>query len=319
MNYETLYNSIQAYAENTEQLFVANIPVFVEEAELRIYNSVNVPSLRKNVTGTMTAGNQYVALPIDWLSNYSVAVIDPTTGMYNYLINKDVNYLRQAYPYATNNGTTYQGTPGGTPKYYALFGSQYSDINEMTLMVAPAPDQAYPVEMHYYYYPPTIVKGQINGSTISNAGTLYTNGVYQNVSLTGGSGANATADIVISGGIVTSCNITFGGNFYVVGDVLSCSSLGNTGSGFTVNVSSVTNATGTSWLGDNYDPVLFYGAMREAMLFMKQESDLVTNYEQKYQEALLEFRRFCDGLDRGDAYRDGQTKLNINLKGNVVS
>jgi len=319
MNYVTLYNSIQAYAENTEQLFVANIPVFVEEAELRIYNSVNVPSLRKNVTGTMTAGNQYVALPMDWLANYSVAVIDPTTGMYNYLINKDVNFMRQAYPYATNNGTTYQGTPGGTPKYYALFGSQYSDVNEMTLMVAPAPDQAYPIEMHYYYYPPTIVQGQINGTSISNAGTLYTNGVYQNVSLTGGSGANATANIVISGGIVTSCNITFGGNFYVVGDVLSCSSLGSTGSGFQLTVSSVSNATGTSWLGDNFDPVLFYGAMREAMLFMKQEADLVTNYEQKYQEALMEFRRFCDGLDRGDSYRDGQTKLNINLKGNVVS
>ena len=319
MNYVTLYNSIQAYAENTEQLFVANIPVFVEEAELRIYNSVNVPSLRKNVTGTMTAGNQYVSLPIDWLANYSVAVIDPTTGMYNYLINKDVNFMRQAYPYATNNGTAYQGTPTGTPKYYALFGAQYNNVNEMTLIVAPAPDQAYPVEMHYYYYPPTIVQGQINGTTISNAGSLYTNGVYQNVSLTGGSGANATADIVISGGAVTSCNITFGGNFYVVGDTLSCSSLGNTGSGFTVNVSSVSNATGTSWLGDNFDPVLFYGAMREAMLFMKQEADLVTNYEQKYQEALMEFRRFCDGLDRGDAYRDGQTKLNINLKGNVVS
>ena len=267
MNYVTLYNSIQAYAENTEQLFVANIPVFVEEAELRIYNSVNVPSLRKNVTGTMTAGNQYVALPMDWLANYSVAVIDPTTGMYNYLINKDVNFMRQAYPYATNNGTTYQGTPGGTPKYYALFGSQYSDVNEMTLMVAPAPDQAYPIEMHYYYYPPTIVQGQINGTNISNAGTLYTNGVYQNVSLTGGSGANATADIVISGGAVTSCNITFGGNFYVVGDVLSCASLGNTGSGFTVNVASISNDTGTSWLGDNYDPVLFYGAMREAVSY----------------------------------------------------
>jgi len=319
MNYETLYNTIQAYAENTEQLFVANIPTFVEEAETRIYNSVNVPSLRKNVTGTMTAGNQYISLPMDWLANYSVAVIDPTTGMYNYLINKDVNFMRQAYPYATNNGTTYQGNPGGTPKYYALFGSQYSNINEMTLMVAPTPDQAYPVEMHYYYYPPTIVQGQISGSSISNAGSLYTNGVYQNVPLTGGSGANATADIVITGGAITSCNITFGGNFYVVGDILSCSSLGPTGSGFTVTVSTVSNASGTSWLGDNYDPVLFYGAMREAMLFMKQEQDLVAYYEQKYNEALLEFRRFCDGLDRGDAYRDGQTKLNINLKGNVVS
>jgi hypothetical protein len=319
MNYEELYNSIQAYTENTEQLFVANIPVFLQEAELRIYNSVNVPSLRKNVTGSMNTGNQYVALPLDWLANYSIAVIDPTTGMYNYLINKDVNFLRQAYPFASNNGITYQGTPTGTPKYYSLFGSQFNDVNEMTIMVAPAPDQNYPIEMHYYYYPPTIVKGQITtlGSLVGGAG--YTNGVYQNVALTGGSGANATADIVVSGGVVTQVTISFGGNFYVVGDTLSSSSIGSSNTPFSISVLGVSNATGTSWLGDNYDAVLFYGAMREAMLFMKQEQDLVTEYEQKYQEALVEFRRFCDGLDRGDAYRDGQTKLNINLKGNVVS
>ena len=76
MNYETLYNNIQAYAENTESLFVASIPVFVQEAEDRIYNSVSLPALRKNVTGTLTAGNQYLSLPLDWLSNYSIAVID---------------------------------------------------------------------------------------------------------------------------------------------------------------------------------------------------------------------------------------------------
>ena len=97
MNYETLYNSIQAYAENTEQLFVANIPVFVQEAEDRIYNSVSLPALRKNVTGTLTAGNQYLSLPLDWLSNYSIAVIDSSNN-YQYLLNKDVNFLREAYP-----------------------------------------------------------------------------------------------------------------------------------------------------------------------------------------------------------------------------
>jgi len=109
MNYVQLQQLIQDYAENTEALFVKDIPQFVQQAETRIYNSVNVPSLRKNVVGTMTSGNQYVALPIDWLANYSFAVIDPTTGMYNYLINKDVNFMRQAYPYATN-------------KYYWSFG-----------------------------------------------------------------------------------------------------------------------------------------------------------------------------------------------------
>lgn len=314
MNYETLYNTIQSYAENTESLFIANIPVFVQEAEERIYNSVQLPSLRKNVTGTLTSGNQYISLPDDWLANYSIAIID-SNNKYNYLLNKDVNFLREAYPSVVYSGSTYQGTPGGVPAYYALFGSQLSNVNELTLMVAPTPDANYTVEMHYFYYPPTIVQGQITtvGSLIG--GSLYTNGVYQNVLLTGGSGANATADIVVSGQTVVSCTIKFGGNFYVVGDILSCSSLGSTGSGFSVTVSAVSNATGTSWLGDNYDPVLFYGAMREAMLFMKGEQDLISYYEGKYQEALAQLNRLGSGLERGDAYRDGQLKLNISGMG----
>jgi len=301
MNYEQLYNNIQAYAENTEQLFVASIPVFIQEAEDRIYNSVNLPSLRKNVYGTITANNAYLSLPDDWLANYSLAVI-ASTGQYNYLLNKDVNFLREAYP------TT---TATGLPKYYALFGSQLSNINELTYILAPTPDSNYTVEMHYFYYPPTIVQGQIATLGAITAGSLYTNGVYQNVSLTGGSGANATADIVINGGVVVSCALQFGGNFYIAGDVLSCSSLGNTGSGFSVPVASVSNAAGTSWVGNNYDPVLFYGAMREAMLFMKGEQDLIGYYESKYQEALAQLKRLGDGLDRGDFYRDGQTKLNV--------
>ena len=311
MNYENLYNSIQAYAENTESLFVANIPVFIQEAEERVYNSVQIPALRKNVTGTLTAGNQYISLPDDWLSNFSLAVID-STNRYNYLLNKDVNYLREAYPTVVYTAPTYQGTPGGVPAYYTLFGSQLSNVNEMTLMVAPTPDQNYVVEMHYYYYPPTIVQGQIATLGAITAGSLYTNGVYQNVALTGGSGANATADIVISGGVVVSCSLKFGGNFYVAGDILSCSSLGSTGSGFSIPVSSVSNAAGTSWLGDNYDPALFYGAMREAMLFMKGEADLVGYYENKYQEAIAQLNRLGTGLERGDAYRNGQAKIVVN-------
>jgi len=313
MNYETLYNNIQAYAENTESLFVASIPVFVQEAEDRIYNSVSLPALRKNVTGTLTAGNQYLSLPLDWLSNYSIAVIDTTVtpNAYNFLLNKDVNFLREAYPTVTTTSGVYQGTPGALPQYYALFGSQLSNVNEMTLMVAPTPDANYPVEMHYFYYPPTIVQGQIATLGTLVAGSLYTNGVYQNVSLTGGSGANATADIVIAGGVVTSCSLRFGGNFYIVGDILSCSSLGSTGSGFSITVASVSNSTGTSWLGDNYDPVLFYGAMREAILFMKGEQDMVAYYQKMYEEAIGQLKRLGDGLERGDAYRDGQLKLNV--------
>jgi hypothetical protein len=306
MNYEQLYNNIQAYAENFEPLFVASIPTFIQEAETRIYNSVNVPSLRRNVTGNFTATNQYLALPNDWLANYSIAVID-STGNYNYLLNKDVNFLREAYP---NPNTT------GLPQYYALFGSQIGNINQMTLMVGPSPDMSYQVEMHYFYYPPTIVQGQISSGAIQTGGSLYTSGIYQNVALTGGSGANAVADILVVAGAVTEVTITSGGNFYAANDILSCSSIaGSSGSGFTYKVSTVSNSTGTSWLGDNYDPVLFYGAMREAILFMKGDKDLVTYYEGKYQEALGELKRLSDGMERGDAYRDGQLKLNVSGSG----
>lgn len=306
-----LFNNIQAYSENFESLFVASIPVFVQQAEERIYNSVQIPALRKNITGTVTTGNQYLSLPDDYLSSFSVAIID-TDNNYRYLLNKDVNYLREAYPSVTYSGVAYQGIPGGVPKYYALFGSQFGNINELSYILAPTPDANYNVELHYFYYPPTIVQGEIFNIGTLVAGTLYTNGIYQNVSLTGGSGSGATADIVIVGQVVVSCTLKFGGNFYVVGDTLSCSSLGATGSGFSVTVASVTNSSGTSWLGDNYDPVLLYGAMREAMIFMKGEADLVKYYEEKYQEALIQLNRLGTGLERGDAYRDGQAKVKVN-------
>jgi hypothetical protein len=321
MNYEQLYNTIQAYAENTEQLFVANIPVFVMEAEERIYNSVQLPSLRKNVTGTLTTGNQYLALPTDYLSTFSLAVIDGS-GNYTFLLNKDVNFLREAYPTTVTTSGVQQGTPQGIPKYYSLFGSQNgyngSNIDDLTFMLAPTPDSNYQVEMHYFYYPPTIVQGQISTLGTITGGSLYTNGVYQNVPLTyantsqvNNSGANATADVVISGGAVTSVTLTFGGNFYVVGDILTCTSLGSTGSGFSIPVTTISNSTGRSWLGDNYDPVLLYGAMREAMIFMKGEQDMVAYYEKMYEEALGQLNRLGTGLERGDAYRDGQARIKV--------
>jgi hypothetical protein len=314
MNYETLYNTIQAYAENTEQLFVANIPVFVQEAEDRIYNSVNLPALRKNVIGSCTANNKYLSLPNDWLATYSIGIISNSTE-YNFLINKDVNFIKEAYP-----DLTYVGQP----KYYAVFGSQYNSLNELSLILGPTPDAAYGVELHYFYYPPSIVQGIITVLAPQfSAGTLYTPGLYQNIPLTGGSGVGAMADILVgNSGSVISYTIQNGGSFYQAGDVLSVSpsSIGTgTGSGFSITVTNVNISNGTSWLGDNFDPVLLYGAMREAMIFMKAEQDIIGYYESKYQEAMGLLKRMSDGLDRGDAYRDGQTKLNANLKGNTVA
>jgi hypothetical protein len=120
---------------------VANIPTFVQLAEERIYNSVQIPAIRKNVTGTMTQDFQYFQLPSDWLSTFSLAVIDGTTGEYEYLLNKDVNYIRAAYPYPTSKGK---------PKYYAIW-------NNTSMILGPTPDLAYTAELHYYYYPASIV------------------------------------------------------------------------------------------------------------------------------------------------------------------
>ena len=313
MNYVQLYQAIQDYSENTEALFVANIPTFIQQAEERIYNTINFPSLRKNVTGTLSSGNQYLSLPVDWLATYSIAVVD-SSGNYTYLLNKDVNFIREAYP---NQGSAYYGLP----KYYGLFGPQYTAQNELSCILGPTPDSNYTTELHYFFYPPSIVQGMI--STLSptyTAGSSYVNGTYENVPLTNGSGSGATATITVSNTTISGITITNGGNFYVVGDTVNVdnSYLGGVGSGFAATVATVGNSTGTSWLGDNFEPILLYGAMREAMLFMKGEADLVKYYEDKYTEALMLAKRLGDGLERGDAYRDGQTKLNTNIKGNAA-
>lgn len=304
MNYNELSQTIQDYVETTEPLFVLNIPTFVKQAEERIYNTVQLPSLRKNVVGTATQNNKYLSCPNDYLSSFSMAVIR-ANGEYEYLLNKDVNFIRQAYP---------QPTDVGLPRYYALFGSQFSNRNELSFILGPTPDANYNVELHYFYYPPTIVQGTIATTANIVAGTSYSAGTYLGVNLTGGQGTGATADIVVSGGGVTSVTIRNPGSLYVVGDVLSApsSAIGNTGSGFTVSVSTVDNATGTSWLGDNYSPVLLYGAMREAVLFQKGEQDIVAYYEQQFQSALQQLNRLGTGLERGDAYRDGQAKIKVN-------
>jgi len=241
VNYTTLFNTIKNYCENefpsttftgtdgsstVTTLSNDQVNTFITEAEKRIYNTVQIPALRKNVTGTVTSGNQYLSLPTDWLAAYSIAIINPTTNNYTYLLNKDVNFIREVYPFPQ---------AVGTPKYYALFGTQYTNNFALSYILGPTPDQAYNVEMHYFYYPTSIT------------------------------------------------------------------------------------VAGESWLGDNFDPVLLYGALLEAATYMKTEADIIANYTARYQEAVQQLIRLCDGLERGDAYRDGMTKLNTNLKGNVFS
>jgi hypothetical protein len=151
MNYAQLVVAVSDYTENTFETVDMN--TFIQQAEQRIYNTVQFPSLRKNVTGSTTNGNKYLSCPTDFLASYSLAVID-TDGSYEYLLNKDVNFIRQAYPKPTDTAI---------PKYYALFGpTTTSDstpviTNELSLILGPTPNAAYGVELHYYYYPESIV------------------------------------------------------------------------------------------------------------------------------------------------------------------
>lgn len=226
MTYTELVAAIQSYTENYEQEFVANIPVFVRQTETRIYNAVQLPSIRRNATGTLLTGNKYLTAPTDFLAVYSMAVIEDygtADETYHYLLNKDVNYIREAYPTPADTGL---------PQYYAIFGPQVTSnvtTDELSFIFGPTPDDAYTLELHYYYYPESIT----------------------------------------------------------------------------------TAADGRTWLGDNYDPALLYGSLREAYLFMKGEQDLIANVEAKYNEAMGELKRLGDGMERQDAYRSGQVRVKI--------
>ena len=165
MNYTELVTAVSDYTENTFETSEMN--TFINQAEQRIYNSVQFPSLRKNVTGTITANNKYLSCPLDYLSTFSLAVVD-ATGAYEYLLNKDVNFIRQAYP---------QPTDTAIPKYYALFGPNSAVANELSFILGPTPDATYTVELHYFYYPESIVTASTtwlgdNFDTVLLYGTL---------------------------------------------------------------------------------------------------------------------------------------------------
>jgi len=184
MTYTELVSAIQTYTENTfpATTLADNTTVssttqlnrFITQAEQRIYNTVQFPSLRKNVTGSVTSGNKYLSAPTDYLASYSLAVID-ATGNYEYLLNKDVNFIRQAYPNPTSDT--------GIPKYYALFGPTVNTstiTNELSFIVGPTPDASYSVELHYYYYPVSI-----SDTTNNPSGTTWLGDNFDTVLLYG--------------------------------------------------------------------------------------------------------------------------------------
>jgi hypothetical protein len=146
MNYTELVTAIQDYTQNEETSFVSNIPNFVGQAEERLNRSIMVPELRKNASGATTNGNWYLARPEDFLSVFSLAVVD-SSGDYSFLLDKDVNFIREAYPASSTSGL---------PQYYAQFDGDYGG-GAGNFILGPTPDADYAVELHYYYDPPSIV------------------------------------------------------------------------------------------------------------------------------------------------------------------
>jgi len=145
MTYNELVTLVSDYCENTFPTVDMN--TFIRQAEQRIYNTVQIANLRRNMTGTLSANNKYLSAPGDFLSTYSLAVID-TNGDYVYLLNKDVNFIREAYP---------SSSATGLPKHYAIFGPSTSDSKELSFILGPTPNTNYGVELHFYYYPESIV------------------------------------------------------------------------------------------------------------------------------------------------------------------
>jgi hypothetical protein len=278
MNYAELTAAIQDYTQN--EFTGTELATFVEQAEQRIYNSVQLANLRKNVTGNLTTGNKYLSAPDDYLSTYSLAIFSYATptatgtsaaftiivssasnievgqlvsgtgigtgalvslivgttitlsiansgtvsgtitfqGDYLFLLDKDVNFIREVYPSPTSTAK---------PKYYAIFGPVYNNVNELSFIVGPTPNMDYMAELHYYYYPTSIV------------------------------------------------------------------------------------TAGTTWLGDNFSSSLLYGSLVEAYTFMKGEADMMALYDTKYKESLALLQNLGQGKQRGDTYRDGQTKITV--------
>lgn len=214
MNYSQLQTAVQDAVENT--FSSTDFATMTELAEQRIYNSVQLPILRKSVTGTLTSGNQYLAAPTDFLSVFSLAVISGSN--YEFLLNKDVNFIRESYP---NPATT------GTPKYYALFGPDSVTPTQQTFILGPTPGAGLTTELNYFGYPQSIV------------------------------------------------------------------------------------TAGTSWLGDNFDSVLFNAVMVEAARWMKQEQDIVAMMDKEYAQSLTLLKNLGDGKNRQDAYRSGQVRTKV--------
>jgi hypothetical protein len=285
MNYAQLTQLIQDYTQNYETTFVADIPTFVEQAEQRIFNSVQFPSLRKNVTGVLATNNPYLSCPSDFLSSYSLAIfqnVTPTatgtSGAYTITVSNATNITPGQIVSGTGiasgatvvginglvitlnlpNTATVSGTMTFTGNYLYLLNKDVNFIREVYTNPI-----AYGIPQYYALFGPTVAS-----STVTN---------YLSFMVGPTPDTNYNAEL----------------HYYYYPESIT------------------TASSGTTWLGNNFDTVLLYGSLVEAYTFMKGETDMMTLYNQKYVEALALAKRLGDGMERQDAYRNGQYRQKV--------
>jgi len=273
--YTQLKSSIQDYTDNNETSFVSNLDRFIKSAEQRIFSTVDLEYFRKNASGAMTSGNQFMAVPSDYLASFSLSV--ENSGSKVFLLQKDVNFLQESYP---------DSTATGIPKYYAAY-----DVNNF--IIAPTPNANFSTEIHYYYRPVSLADSKFS-LTVSNVSGTF----VSNETITGGTSAESTTINSITS--ATEFVVIIPTGTFTVGETVTGGTSGATG--IVVSTSADTTLT---WVSENAPNAILYGSLFEAYTYMKGERDMLDLYNGRFGEALSRIKDLAEARENTDAYRTG--------------
>ena len=275
--YTTLKQAIKDYTENDETAFVSNLPVFIRNTEERILKNVQLSLFQRNASGVMSASNKFLTCPSDFLAPFSLSFTN-AQGFQGFLDFKDADYIQSFNP---NPATT------GSPRYYGQF-----DVDNF--IISPTPDSGYTVELHYFYRPTSLTKSTFTLTMTSVSGTFTTSDT-----VTGSTSLQSA--VVKNVPSSTTLQVVVPAGDFTVGETITGSSSGATG------VLSAVSADATeSWISQNAEVALLYGALMEAYVFMKGEQDLQVLYEKRFGEAIMGLKMLGESREVTDEYRTGQ-------------
>ena len=274
--YTTLKQAVQDYVQNDETTFLSQMPLFIRMTEERILKNIQLSLFQKNVSGTLTASNKYLAAPTDFLAPISLSIVSSSENVF--LDFKDANFVQSFNP---NSATT------GVPRFYAQY-----DVDNF--IVGPTPNSGYTAELHYMYRPTSLTQSTYTLTLTSVSGTFTTSDTITGSS----SGMSSGVDSVPTS---TSLVVVIPSSNYAVGETITGSS-----SGATATISAIGADTTLSWLSDNAEIAMLYGSIMEAYVFMKGEPDLQAMYEKRFMEAMAGLKMLGEAKETTDEYRTGQ-------------